>query len=82
MSNTPSDSSYVPLDCPMCNLMIRDTRDCSQYFITGCCIDCWITFLEPLRNLNRDEGYLPTRVELEDYRKKIQDFQKMENTNA
>jgi hypothetical protein len=45
-------------------------------------MDCWITFLEPLRNLNRDEGYLPTRVELEDYRKKIQDFQKMENINA
>lgn len=65
------DVSYVPIDCPICNLMIRDTNDVTRYHSSKCCVDCWIGFLEPLRKLNRDEGYLPTGSEIESYRNRV-----------
>ena len=71
MSNANKHKEHVPIDCPVCELMIRDSRDVSRYFSSGCCVDCWIGFLEPLRKLKLDEGYLPTRAELESYRNKI-----------
>jgi len=71
MLSVSKDEEYVPIDCPICELMIRDSRDSSRYYASGCCVECWIGFLEPLRKLNLDEGYLPTRGELEAYRKKV-----------
>lgn len=65
-----NDSTHVPLDCPVCEFMIRDSRDVSRYYLSGCCVDCWIGFLEPLRKLKRDEGYLPNSNEIETYRAK------------
>ena len=82
MSDTPNDnSSFVPLDCPMCGYMMRDMSDCAQYYMSGCCVDCWIGFLEPLRKQKQDDGYLPSIAELEDYRKKIRNFE-MEKANS
>ena len=71
MSNASNDHSYVPLDCPVCQLMMRDSADVSRYYVSKCCVDCWIGFLEPLRKLNRDEEYLPTGSEIESYRKRL-----------
>jgi len=75
------NDTFVPLDCPMCDCMMRDIADCSQYQITGCCTECWVGFLEPIRKQTQDDGYLPSIAELEDYRKKIRDF-KMEIIDA
>lgn len=66
-----SDPTYVPLDCPVCELMMRDMSDISRYYSSRCCTDCWIGFLEPLRKLKSDEGYLPTSSELKAYREKM-----------
>ena len=71
MSGTRNSRSYVPLDCPYCEYMMRDLDDCAQYQITGCCTECWVGFLEPLRKLSADDGYLPSMAEIEDYRRKI-----------
>ena len=71
MSNAHSSSTYVPIDCPVCLYMMRDARDISQYYISKCCVDCWIGFLEPLRLRNKDPEYLPNSAELKAYRKKI-----------
>ncbi len=68
------EESYVPLDCPICESMMRDATDCAQYHMTKCCVDCWIGFLEPLRKQTRDEGYLPSIAELARYREKIRNF--------
>ena len=71
MSNVHESTTYVPLDCPVCQYMMRDSRDVSQYYISKCCVDCWIGFLEPLRLRNKDNEYLPNSAELKAYRKKI-----------
>ena len=81
MSDTHESNSYVPLDCPMCKYMMLDIGDCFQYHTTGCCVECWIGFLEPLRKQTQDDGYLPSIAELEDYRKKIRNFE-MEKADA
>lgn len=73
--------SYVPLDCPMCELIMRDISDCARYQVSGCCVECWIGFLEPLRKQTCDDEYLPNVAELENYRKKIRDIE-TEKKNA
>ena len=75
MSDTPKNhTSYVPLDCPVCENMMRDVADSAQYHIAGCCVDCWIGFLEPLRIQTRDDGYLPSIAEIASYREKIRNL--------
>jgi len=76
MSNA-YDVSYVPIDCPICGFMMRDTKDVTQYYSTKCCIDCWIGFLEPIRKLKRDEGYLPTGSEIDSYRNRVAALMKL-----
>jgi hypothetical protein len=51
--------------------MLRDSSDCVQYGITGCCVECWWGFLEPLRKLNKDDEYLPNDREIKAYKEKI-----------
>ena len=65
------ETFFVPLDCPVCFYMIRDMQDSIQYLECGCCVDCWISFLEPLRKMRGNEEYLPTEKEILAYRKKI-----------
>jgi len=71
LSVSDTDTTFVPLDCPVCDLMMRDARDAARYHSSRCCVDCWVGFLEPLRKLKRDEEYLPTDSEIESYRSKI-----------
>ena len=65
-----SDTTFVPLDYPICGLMMRDAQDAARYHSAKCCVDCWVVFVEPLRKLKRDEEYLPTDSEIESYRSK------------
>ena len=79
MLDVPKKSkSFVPIDCPVCEFMMRDVSDISQYYSSKCCVDCWIAFLEPLRLLKGDEGYLANNGEINAYRKKIAVTKKME----
>lgn len=74
-------SSHVPIDCPYCELMMRDLGDCIQYQTKGCCVECWLGFLEPLRKISGDDGYLPSVAEIKSYREKIRTL-KMEKEDA
>jgi len=58
--------------------MMRDAGDVSQYHISQCCVECWIGFLEPLRLLKGDAGYLPNSTELNAYRDKIDNMNNLE----
>ena len=81
MSDTSSlGSGFVPLDCPICEYMIRDSKDAMTFQEVGCCVDCWIGFLEPIRKLRCDDKYLPNASEIKDYRKRIAVM--MEKQNA
>ena len=71
MSDVVDVTHHVPIDCPVCELMMRDARDVAQFYASGCCIDCWIGFLEPLRLRIGDTTYLPNSAEVQAYREKI-----------
>lgn len=62
---------FVPLDCPVCDLMMRDMRDSVQYLESKCCVQCWISFVEPARKLKKDEDYLPSQEDILGYREKL-----------
>ncbi len=62
---------FAPVDCPICNLMLEDLNDSIQYLETGCCGNCWVSFLEPLRKLKQDDDYEPTKKEMKEWNKKL-----------
>jgi hypothetical protein len=62
---------FVPLDCPICKLMMRDMNDSVQYLETKCCIQCWISLVEPLRKLHMNEDYCATEKDISGYREKL-----------
>lgn len=66
-----NDQTYVPLDCPICCMMIRDMYDSSRYLESKCCVDCWISLVERLKKFNKDEKYYPTEQEILEYREKL-----------
>ena len=78
MSDTHNNTARVPVDCPTCELMLRDSNDLAQYHTSQCCVDCWIGFLEPLRKLNEDDQYLPNSVEINAYRSRIVNIANLE----
>ena len=67
----PNDSFFVPLDCPICELMMRDMKDSVQYLETSCCVECWISFVEPSRKLREDESFSPSEEDISRYREKL-----------
>lgn len=62
---------FVPLDCPVCGLMMRDMRDSVQYLESKCCVECWVSFVEPERKIRKDEQYLPSAGDILKYREKL-----------
>ena len=62
---------FVPLDCPVCDLMMRDMRDSVQYLESKCCVQCWISLVEPLRKLKKDADYNPTEEDISVYLEKL-----------
>ena len=62
---------FVPLDCPICQMIMRDMRDSVQYLESKCCIQCWISLVEPLRKLKKNESFSPTEEDISSYREKL-----------
>ena len=62
---------FVPLDCPICQMIMRDMRDSVQYLESKCCIQCWISLVEPLRKLKKNESFFPTEEDISGYREKL-----------
>lgn len=62
---------FVPLDCPICGLMMRDMNDSVQYLEAKCCVQCWISLVEPLKKLHVDENYYPTEEDISGYKEKL-----------
>jgi len=62
---------YIPLDCPLCTFMLRDEDDGERYLKSGCCVDCWVSFLGPIRALEKDATYLPSEIDLSIWKEKV-----------
>ena len=71
IADNKTSSQFVPLDCPLCGFLFRDFQDCIQYLETRCCVECWISFLEPLRKLNKNEKYEPALEEVSAWQSKL-----------
>ena len=53
----------VPLECPLCNFLLRDQDDCMSYRKYSCCSDCSLQWAQPnLRKWNR--GWRPEEEEI------------------
>tara|TARA_E500000331_G_scaffold350072_1_gene394345 strand:- start:601 stop:873 length:273 start_codon:yes stop_codon:yes gene_type:complete len=60
----------IPLDCPVCNLSIRDQQDIMSYSTYQCCTECKITWVEP--NLAKwQSGWRPSEDKLVKYRENL-----------
>jgi hypothetical protein len=52
-------------------MIMRDMRDSVQYLESKCCIQCWISLVEPLRKLKKNESFSPTEEDISSYREKL-----------
>ena len=66
-------SDYVPLDCPLCGLMLKDHVDVLSYDKLECCDPCAMTWAQPNRE-KWDKGWRPPAEKIRllyDSRKKL-----------
>jgi len=51
--------------------MLKDASDGEKYIESGCCTECWCSFLGPMRALQKDTSYLPSETTLSIWREKV-----------
>ena len=67
-----AEVDWVPLDCPVCNLTLRDRDDVRSYYRVECCRDCELHFVQP--NMERwDAGWRPAKKEIISRRRDLRD---------
>lgn len=79
MSNTHYKKTYIikgdgeepmPLDCPVCNLCLRDLSDTISYEYYRCCTDCKDAFVFSDKE-GWNAGKRPTQEEIDDFRENL-----------
>ncbi len=60
----------IPLDCPVCELTIRDQTDILAYSDYECCNDCKIVWAEPNSERWKD-GWRPSEEKISKYRENL-----------
>jgi hypothetical protein len=63
-------SDFPSFFCPVCEFMIETRKDSSYIMSTGCCENCATYFAEPRRK-QWQEGWRPSRDELESYKSRL-----------
>lgn len=64
------DTDKVPLDCPVCDLSLRDQSDVLSYTTYMCCSECKVTWAEPNRTRWK-EGWRPSKEKISKYRENL-----------
>ena len=60
----------VPLDCPVCNLSMRDQQDIMAYTSYECCSECKLVWVDS--NLDRwKNGWRPSEEKISKYRENL-----------
>ena len=64
----------VPAFCPVCSMLMKG-RSTPTYYDWGCCIHCFIEFLENSENRQKKwkEGWRPSKDEVDIFLKKLCD---------
>ena len=69
---TDAEVDWVPLDCPVCELSLRDTDDVRAFYRVECCRDCELHFVQP--NMGRwSDGWRPSEKEIISRRRDLRD---------
>lgn len=63
-------SGYVPLECPVCELTIRDASDANAYRTHMCCAECKMMWAEP-NSEAWQSGWRPVGEQLNNYKIKL-----------
>jgi hypothetical protein len=64
----------VPSFCPVCGGLMKG-RSTFTFYDFGCCVDCYVWFLEdrPQKKLMWKEGWRPSEEELKKYKEFMKD---------
>jgi len=63
-------AGYVPLDCPVCCLSMRDANDANAFRSHMCCAECKMTWAEP-NSAIWSTGWRPDEETLNIYKFKL-----------
>jgi hypothetical protein len=61
-------SKYIPFECPICQCLMRDTRDSACYADYDCCSECMIETAYPNKE-KWQKGWRPSDKEFSKIRK-------------
>ena len=59
------EDDFVPVDCPVCGFLMKNTSDSFYYRQYGACFDCSLKWAEPNRKKWK-EGWRPSRSEVKE----------------
>lgn len=69
---TDTGADCVPLDCPICELALRDRDDIRAFYRVECCRTCEMHFVQP--NMGKwDSGWRPSEEEIISRRRDLRD---------
>ena len=60
---------HIPLECPVCELLMKDYTDVIIYQEWSCCDYCYITWAASNKD-KWEDGWRPSQKEVSDFRKK------------
>ena len=63
------NEKHIPLECPVCSLLMRDYSDVMSFNKWECCDECYITWANTSYNKWKD-GWRPTSEDIDLARKK------------
>jgi len=61
----------VPAWCPICERVMRSSKSTTMYFRYGCCVDCFINFVED-REEKWKSGWRPDEIQVKKVYDKIE----------
>jgi hypothetical protein len=64
-----TDDRHIPLECPICELLMKDYTDVISFQKWQCCDYCYMIFVD-LKQDKWNAGWRPSREEISNLRKK------------
>jgi hypothetical protein len=63
ISKDDAAEEVVPLECPICNFLMKDSQDVLSFRNSGCCGECELRWVEP-DEAAWEAGQRPTKKDL------------------
>jgi len=71
-----SVDNFVPFECPLCLVLMKDARDSFSFFSSGCCLECRDEYLIPNKIKNAKNANISedTKIMLRKKRKNLPSY--------